>query len=68
MALGVEGVQCSAVVGGAVNADIFQAFVEQVLVPVLKPGDMVVMDNPSSHKRAMTRVLIEAAGSHAERT
>jgi len=40
------------VVDGAVNADIFEAFVEQVLVPELRPGDVVVMDNLSSHKRA----------------
>jgi transposase len=40
-----------------------RAFVEQVLVPVLKPGDVVVMDNLSSHKRAKTRELIESAGA-----
>jgi len=62
-ALGVEGIECAAVVDGAVNADIFEAFVEQVLVPVLKPGDVVVMDNLSSHKRAKTRELIESAGA-----
>jgi transposase len=62
-ALGVEGVRCAAVVDGAVNADIFEAFVEQVLVAHLQPGDVVVMDNLSSHKRAKTRRLIEAAGA-----
>lgn len=62
-ALGVEGIRCSTVVDGAVNGDIFEAFVEQVLVPELKPGDVVVMDNLSSHKRARTRRLIERAGA-----
>jgi len=62
-ALGIEGVRCSTVADGAVNADIFEAFVEQVLVPELRPGDVVVMDNLSSHKRARTRELIEAAGA-----
>lgn len=62
-ALGLEGVRCSAMVDGAVNGDIFEAFVEQVLVPVLQPGDVIVMDNLSSHKRAQTRVLIESAGA-----
>jgi len=62
-ALGLEGVRCSTVVDGAVNADVFQAFVQQVLAPQLKPGDVVVMDNLSSHKRAATRRLIEAAGA-----
>ena len=50
-------------VDGAVNADIFEAFVERVLVPQLREGDVVVMDNLSSHKRARTRELIEQAGA-----
>lgn len=62
-ALGIKGVRCSTVVDGAVNADIFEAFVEQVLVPKLRPGDVVVMDNLSSHKRARTRTLIEQVGA-----
>jgi transposase len=62
-ALGIEGMRCSTVVDGAVNADVFEAFVEQVLVPQLRSGDTVVMDNLSSHKRARTRQLIEAAGA-----
>lgn len=62
-ALGVEGVRCSTVVDGAVNGDVFEAFVEQVLAAQLKSGDVVVMDNLSSHKRARTRQLIEATGA-----
>jgi transposase len=62
-ALAISGIHCSMVVDGAVNGDVFQAFVEQVLVPQLRPGDVVVMDNLSSHKRARTRALIEAAGA-----
>ncbi len=58
-ALGLEGIRCSTVVDGAVNGDVFEAFVEQVLVPQLKPGDIVVMDNLSSHKRDRIRELIE---------
>jgi len=65
-ALGIEGMRCSTVVDGAVNGDVFEAFVEQVLVPQLRPGDVVVMDNLSSHKRARTRELIEAAGAELE--
>jgi transposase len=38
-------------------------YVEQVLVPALRPGDTVIMDNLSSHKRAAIRVAIEAAGA-----
>lgn len=62
-ALGIEGVRCSTVVDGAVNGDVFEAFIEQVLVPQLKPGDLVVMDNLSSHKRQRSRELIESAGA-----
>jgi transposase len=62
-ALGIGGITCSTVVDGAVNADAFEAFVEQVLAPTLKPGDVVVMDNLSSHKRARTRQLIENTGA-----
>ncbi len=62
-ALGIGGVNCSTVVDGAVNSDVFEAFVEQVLVPTLKPGDVVVLDNLSSHKRERTRERIAAAGA-----
>jgi transposase len=62
-ALGMEGIRCSTVVDGAVNGDVFQAFVEQVLVPQLRPGDVVVADNLPSHKRVRSRELIEAAGA-----
>lgn len=61
-ALCTGGIHCSAVVDGAVNADVFEAFVRQVLVPQLRPGDVVVLDNLSSHKRASIRGWIEAVG------
>ena len=62
-ALCTRGIHCSTVVDGAVNADVFQAFVQQVLVPQLRSGDVIVMDNLSSHKTARTRQLIESAGA-----
>jgi transposase len=62
-ALCITGIHCSTVVDGSVNADVFEAFVEQVLIPQLRPGDVVVMDNLSSHKRARTRQLIESTGA-----
>jgi transposase len=62
-ALGLAGIRCSTVVDGAINADVFEAFIEHVLVPELQPGDVVVMDNLSSHKRARVRRLIEATGA-----
>jgi transposase len=63
-ALGISGMRCSTVVDGAVNGDVFEAFVEQVLIPDLRPGDVVIMDNLSSHKRRRIRELIEDAGAH----
>ncbi len=63
-ALGIAGMRCSTVVDGAVNGDIFEAFVQQVLVAELRSGDVVIMDNLSSHKRQRIRKLIEAAGAH----
>ena len=43
--------------------DVFLAFVEQLLVPILREGDVVVMDNLSAHKVAGVRKLIEGAGA-----
>lgn len=48
---------------GAINGALFQAWVEQHLVQVLRPGDVVVMDNLSSHKGARVTAAIEAAGA-----
>jgi transposase len=62
-ALGIDGVRCSAVVDGPVNGDIFRAFVDQVLCPQLRPGDIVAMDNLPSHKSPAVRRSIEAAGA-----
>jgi len=62
-ALGVTGMRCSTVVDGAVNGDVFEAFVAQVLAPELRSGDVVIMDNLSSHKRQRVREIIEQAGA-----
>jgi transposase len=62
-ALDRSGIRCSTLVDGAVNADVFEAFVQQVLLPTLNTGDFVVMDNLSSHKRWRTRELIRSRGA-----
>jgi len=49
---------------GPINAASFSAWVEQSLVPTLKPGDVVVLDNLSSHKAPSARKAIRAAGAH----
>lgn len=51
------------VIDGPMNTNAFLAYVEQVLVPTLKPGDIVVMDNLSSHRAPVIRQAIEAAGA-----
>jgi hypothetical protein len=48
---------------GPINGECFRAYVEQQLVPVLKPGDIVIMDNLGSHKSAALRQIIRAAGA-----
>src|SRR5262249_28577347 len=65
-ALGAAGLTAPLGADGAMTGDLFVAYVEQVLVPALAPGDVVVMDNLSCHKRVRVRELIEAAGCRLE--
>ena len=62
-ALRCGGLTAPAVIDGAINGDIFLAYIRQMLVPTLQPGDIVVMDNLSSHKVAGVREAIETAGA-----
>ena len=48
---------------GSINGEAFLAYVREVLVPTLSPGDIVVIDNLSSHKSHPVREAIEAAGA-----
>ena len=61
--LRTTGLVAPLVLDGAVNGAVFLAYTEQFLVPVLKPGDIVVLDNLSSHKVSGVREAIEAAGA-----
>lgn len=63
VALTLAGLVAPTVVDGPMTGDVFVAYVEQQLVPLLKPGDVVVMDNLSSHKRVAVRAAIESAGA-----
>lgn len=56
-------VKATSVLDGPINGDWFEAYVTKVLVPELRPGDIVIMDNLSSHKRAAVKEKIEAAGA-----
>jgi len=61
-ALGATGLAAPMTLDGAIDGDTFVAYVEQVPVKELERGDVVVMDNLSSHKRAEVRAAIEQAG------
>jgi transposase len=62
-ALRCDGLTAPLVVDGAINGELFLAYVEQVLLPTLKPGDVVIMDNLRVHKIAGVREAIEAASA-----
>ena len=62
-ALRCDGLSATGVFNGPINAEMFLAYVEQVLVPTLRPGDVVIMDNLRCHKVAGVREAIEAAGA-----
>lgn len=64
-ALRHDGMTAPLVVDGAINGPIFPAYVQQHPAPTLRPGDVVVMDNPSAHKVSGVREAIEAAGASA---
>ena len=61
--LRLTGLVAPMVLDGPINRNAFQAYVDQVLVPALSPGDVVVMDNLGSHKGPAVRRAIEAAGA-----
>lgn len=61
--LRLHGLTAPMVLDGPVNGVWFQAYVDQVLVPTLSPGDVVIMDNLGSHKGPEIRAAIEAAGA-----
>jgi len=61
--LGLSGVEAPWLFEGAMNTNTFETYVEQVLIPTLRPGDWVICDNLSAHKSNPTRSLIEACGA-----
>jgi transposase len=61
--LRLDGIAAPFVLDGPINREAFEAYVAQVLVPELRPGDIVIMDNLSSHKGPRVRQLIETAGA-----
>jgi transposase len=62
-ALRCDRLTAPCVFDGPINGESFRAYVEQQLLQVLKPGDIVVMDNLGSHRSAAIRRMIKAAGA-----
>ena len=62
-ALRCDRLAAPCVFDGPINGQCFRAYVEQQLVPVLEPDDIVVMDNLGSHKSTAIRQMIQAAGA-----
>jgi transposase len=54
--------ECLAIEGGT-TSEVFREYVRQILVPSLKPGDMVIVDNLSAHKDRQAKEAIEAVGA-----
>jgi transposase len=62
-ALRCDRIDAPCVIDGPINGKSFLAYVEQVLLPTLKPGDIVIIDNLGSHKGKAVRRAIRAAGA-----
>jgi transposase len=63
-ALRHDRIDAPLVLDGPINGESFLAWVEQMLVPTLAPGDIVIMDNLGSHKGLAVRRVIRAGGAH----
>ena len=64
--IGATGLEAPWLIEGAMDGPAFEVYVQDCLCPTLHPGDIVIMDNLSSHKQAKIRSLIEACEAHLE--
>jgi transposase len=62
-AMSLRGIDAAMTIEAATDAEIFRAYVEQVLCPKLRHGDVVIMDNLSAHKVSGIRERIESGGA-----
>lgn len=65
-ALSLQGLDAVMTVEGATDGEVFRAYVEQVLGPILRPGDVVIMDNLRAHKVAGIREAVEGRGAQVQ--
>ena len=66
-ALSLDGVRASFAIDSATDTEVFHSFVEEVLAPALRPGDVVIWDNLAPHKDAETEALVTQAGARVLR-
>lgn len=59
----LDGTTACMAIEGATNGEVFETYAREILCPTLKPGDIVIMDNLSAHKRQATIDLIESTGA-----
>jgi transposase len=62
-AITLEGHQAPMVIKGATNKEVFKVYIKKFLLPTLRPGDCVVLDNLSAHKNKEVREMIESVGA-----
>ena len=62
-ALTTSGLTAMMTIRGGTDADVFEAYVEHILVPELRAGDIVMLDNLGAHRTKRVRQLVEAAGA-----
>jgi transposase len=60
--MSIEGMGPSLAVEGATTREVFETYIEKVLAPSLRPGQVVVLDNLSSHKGQRVREIVEGCG------
>jgi transposase len=61
--IGLRGLVAPLMLRGSMNGDAFEAYVEQFVLPALRPGDILLWDNLAAHKRASVRQLVESVGA-----
>jgi transposase len=62
-ALRCDRIEAPCVIDGPINGESFRAYIEQLLLPTLRPGDIVIIDNLGSHKAKAVRRALRAAGA-----
>lgn len=61
--IGLRGLVAPMVMPGSLNGEVFDTYIEQFVIPVLVPGDVVILDNLSAHKREKVQRLVMGKGA-----